>query len=134
MKRYTHGPQWLFLAGLLGACVAFPACASPETRSLVVQASAYNSLPAQTQGDPSVAAWGDVLTPGMKAIAVSRDLLDMGLVRGTRVRIDGLSGEYVVLDKMAKRWRRKIDIYMGVDRKAALAWGVREVVIHWSPP
>jgi len=70
----------------------------------------------------------------MQAIAVSRDLLDLGLVRGSRVRIQGLPGEYVVLDKMAKRWRRKIDIYMGVDRDAALAWGIQEVVIHWSPP
>ena len=81
-----------------------------------------------------MAAWGDTLTPGMQAIAVSRDLLDLGLVRGSRVRIQGLPGEYVVLDKMAKRWRRKIDIYMGVDRDAALAWGIQEVVIHWSPP
>jgi len=124
----------LSLASLLLLCVLVPACASRDTRTLVVQASAYNSLPGQTQGDPNVAAWGDTLRPGMRAIAVSRDLLTLGLVRGARVRIQGLPGEYLVLDKMAKRWRRKIDIYMGVDREAALAWGVREVVIHWTPP
>jgi 3D (Asp-Asp-Asp) domain-containing protein len=70
----------------------------------------------------------------VRAIAVSRDLLELGLVRGVRVRIEGLPGEYAVLDKMARRWRRKIDIYMGDDVEAARAWGVREVRIHWRAP
>jgi 3D (Asp-Asp-Asp) domain-containing protein len=65
---------------------------------------------------------------------VSRDLLELGLTRGARVRIEGLPGEYRVLDKMAKHWRRKIDIYMGTDVEAARAWGVREVRIRWQPP
>ena len=109
-------------------------CAAQRERSLVVAASAYNSLAGQTSGDPKLAAWGDVLEPGMNAIAVSRDLIDLGLTHGTRVRIEGLSGEYRVLDKMARRWTRKIDIYMGDDVDAARAWGVREVRIHWQPP
>jgi len=120
--------------GLTLALLALASCASSDKRSLLVTASAYNSLPGQTVGDPNRAAWGDVLEPGMKAIAVSRDLLELGLTRGTRVRIESLPGEYAVLDKMAKRWRRKIDIYMGVDVEAARAWGVREVRIHWQPP
>ena len=122
-------PVWLLLALLAPA-----ACTGDEAeRSLLVTASAYNSLPAQTVGNPSVAAWGDVLESGVKAIAVSRDLIELGLVRGTRVRIEGLPGEYAVLDKMARRWRRKIDIYMGDDVEAARAWGVRKVRIHWRP-
>ena len=100
-------------------------------RTLVVTATAYNSLPGQTSGDPAVAAWGDRLEPGMQVIAVSRDLVEMGLDRGTVVRIDGLPGRYRVLDKTAARWTRRIDIYMGVDREAALAWGKREVRIRW---
>jgi 3D (Asp-Asp-Asp) domain-containing protein len=103
-----------------------------HTREVV--ASAYNSLAGQTGPQPSVAAWGDRLEPGMRAVAVSRDLLEIGLTRGARVWIDGLEGEYVVLDKMAKRWRNKIDIYMGEDVAAARRWGVREVKIRWSPP
>jgi 3D (Asp-Asp-Asp) domain-containing protein len=99
----------------------------------VVQASAYNSLPGQTEGDPSLGAWGDELRPGMKVIAVSRDLLDEGLVRGTRVRIEGIPGEWRVLDKMGRRWERKIDLYMGEDVEAARAWGVRRVRIRWTP-
>jgi 3D (Asp-Asp-Asp) domain-containing protein len=122
------------IASTLVCLVALLGCASKGERSLVVEATAYNSLPEQTDGDPQIGAWGDRLRPGMRAIAVSRDLLELGLVRGTRVRIEGLRGEFTVLDKMHRRWRRKIDIYMGKDRKAALAWGIRSVRIHWVPP
>lgn len=102
-------------------------------KTLTVQASAYNSLPSQTLGDPTLAAWGDTLKPGVKAIAVSRDLLALGLDHNTEVTIEGLPGTYRVLDKMNRRWTRKIDIYMGVDVQAAREWGVREVTIRWRP-
>jgi 3D (Asp-Asp-Asp) domain-containing protein len=69
----------------------------------------------------------------MRAIAVSRDLVALGLVRGTSVRIEGLRGEYEVLDTMPPRWRRRIDIFMGTDRRAALSWGKRTVRIQWAP-
>jgi 3D (Asp-Asp-Asp) domain-containing protein len=102
-------------------------------RTLRVKASAFNSLRAQTDSTPNIGAWGDRLTPGMKAIAVSHDLLELGIARGQRVRIRGLDGEYVVADRMSSRWQRKIDIYMGVDVQAARNWGVREVEIVWMP-
>jgi 3D (Asp-Asp-Asp) domain-containing protein len=114
--------------------VASTAYSEPNERSMVVTASAYNSLADQTNDRPNLAAWGDRLEPGMKAIAVSRDLIALGLGHDARVRIDGLPGEYRVLDKMAKRWSKKIDIYMGVDAKAARNWGVREVTIRWVVP
>ena len=41
--------------------------------------------------------------------------------------------QHMVMDKMHKRWKQKIDIYMGNDVQAALDWGVREVTIHWTP-
>ena len=107
------------------------ACGGPARRELTVTATAYNSLPGQTQGDPTLAAWGDRLEPGMRAIAVSRDLIPMGLGHETRVRIEGLPGEYRVLDKLARRWTRRIDIYMGNDVEAARSWGKREVRISW---
>ncbi|WP_072658720.1 3D domain-containing protein [Mariprofundus micogutta] len=100
-------------------------------RSLIVTASAYNSVRSQTQGNPSIGAWGDRLKPGMKVIAVSRDLIRMGLKHNTRVKIKGLPGTYLVKDKMNKRWSRKIDIYMGHDIKAARKWGKRKVTISW---
>jgi 3D (Asp-Asp-Asp) domain-containing protein len=133
-KRAAMGRCRAVPLALALALLAPVACTAEAERTLRVKASAYNSLPGQTAGDPRLAAWGDVLEPGMRAIAVSRDLLELGLVRGTRVRIEGLPGEYAVLDKMAPRWRRKIDIYMGDDVEAARAWGVREVRIHWRPP
>ena len=97
----------------------------------VVQVSAYNSLPGQALGNPQVGAWGDRIEPGMKVIAVSRDLIEQGLTHGTPVRIEGFSDEYFVMDKMAARWNNKIDIYMGVDREAAAEFGVRELEIRW---
>ena len=123
MSRAAAGA--LLLAALLSSCGA------DGERSLVVTATAYNSLPGQGVGDPSLAAWGDVLKPGMQAIAVSRDLLELGLGHRSRVRIEGLPGEYEVLDKLAKRWKRRIDIYMGEDVEAARQWGKREVTIRW---
>jgi 3D (Asp-Asp-Asp) domain-containing protein len=115
------------------ALLLAPAGAGGEERSLAVVATAYNSLPGQTHGDPRVAAWGDVLVPGTRSVAVSQDLLALGLRRGVRVRIAGLRGEFVVLDKMPSRWRRRIDLYMGTDEAAALAWGRRRVTIRFDP-
>ena len=112
---------------------AVPAPPAPEPRVLIVKASAYNSRRGQTDSTPSIGAWGDRLVPGMKAIAVSKDLLDLGLRRGQRVTIAGLPGEFVVLDRMPSRWQQKIDIYMGHDVRAALQWGVRQVEISWIP-
>ncbi len=102
-------------------------------RSLRVTATAYTSHANQTDSTPNIAAWGDRLKPGMKSIAVSRDLLNVyGLKHGQKVRIKGLKGEYRVLDKMNKRWKKKIDIYMGMDKRRAFRWGRRKVHIYWN--
>ena len=45
---------------------------------LEVTATAYNSVESQTLGVPNITAWGDTLVPGMKSIAVSRDLIANG--------------------------------------------------------
>ena len=113
-------------------CVlAASASADSIERSLVVTATAYNSLPEQTDAEPYLAAWGDPLAPGMKVIAVSRDLIPVGLDRHTPVKIEEFPGVYLVLDKMNKRWEKRIDIYMGHDLEAARAWGKRQVEISW---
>jgi 3D (Asp-Asp-Asp) domain-containing protein len=109
------------------------ACNGPEARSMEVTATAYNSVKAQTANDPALAAWGDTLKPGMKAIAISRDLLDSGLHHNLVVTIDGLDGQYVVLDKMNRRWTRKIDIFMGANVTKARNWGKQKVTIRWTP-
>ncbi|MGR6831777.1 3D domain-containing protein [Aliivibrio wodanis] len=101
-------------------------------QSLKVTASAYTSSVGETDDTPNLAAWGDTLKPGMKSLAVSRDLIDMGLTHNQEVTIEGLDGTYLVLDKMNKRWKKKIDIYMGEDVEKARQWGKKEVVIHWT--
>ena len=102
------------------------------TNTLRVTATAYTSHVDQTDSTPNIAAWGDRLKPGMKSIAVSRDLLNVyGLKHRQKVRIKGLDGEFVVLDKMNKRWRKKIDIYMGMNKRNAFKWGRRKVEIQW---
>ena len=104
-----------------------------DLNKLEVVATAYTSHVTQTDNTPMIAAWGDRLKPSTKSIAVSRDLLtEYGLKHRSKVRIKGLSGEFLVLDKMNKRWRKKIDIYMGMNRKAAFKWGKRRVVLLWS--
>ena len=97
-----------------------------------VKVSAYNSVPWQTQGNPNVAAWGDTLKPGMKAVAVSRDLLKAGLDYNTMIKIDTFPDTFYVKDKMHWRWRNRIDIYMGTDIKKARKWGVKKLMICYA--
>ncbi len=126
MKRST-----LSWPVVLICLLAASANADSVERALAVTATAYNSLPEQTDADPHLAAWGDPLAPGMKVIAVSRDLIPLGLDHRTSVKIEGLPGVYLVLDKMHKRWEKRIDIYMGNDLDAARTWGKRRVEISW---
>ena len=107
------------------------ACEEGNKKSMKVSVSAYNSVAKQTQGHPAKTAWGDTLKPGMKAIAVSRDLIAKGLKHKTAVRIEGLQGDYLVLDKMAKRWKNRVDVYMGTDVNAAREWGKKKRTITW---
>lgn len=102
--------------------------------SVTVTASAYNSTPRQTSKNPNITAFGDILKPGMKYIAVSRDLMRKGLKHNTAVTIEGFEGTYLVKDKMHYKWRNHIDIYMGKDIEAAKQWGRRKVCINFRMP
>lgn len=130
-------PRSLPCIALLLAPLALTACGDYQpqtgTRSVTVTATAYTSAERETKkGNVGLAAWGDHLKPGTKAIAVSRDLIPKGLTHGTRVSIQGLDGKYRVLDKMNKRWTDKIDIFMGKNREKARNWGKKEVKISWN--
>lgn len=124
MRLYFHLAAVIAIVSLMG-------CGGNE-QSLRVTATAYTSSIGETDSTPNLAAWGDTLKPGMKSIAVSRDLIDMGLTHNQEVRIEGVDGTYRVLDKMNKRWKKKIDIYMGNDVKKAREWGKQDVVIYWT--
>ena len=129
---------------LLSACSIFPKqiklnkphdsniTMEKKNFSMVVTASAYTSCRRETDSTPYLAAWNNRLKHSVKSIAVSRDLLKKGLTNKTKVTIDGLPGTYVVLDKMNKRWKKKIDIYMGCNLKKARRWGKRKVTIRWK--
>lgn len=109
-------------------------CSNSVEHTRAVTASAYTLSESETKkGNVGLAAWGDQLKPGMKAIAVSRDLIKAGLTHRTEVQIEGLSGTYMVLDKMNKRWKEKIDILM-TSPQAARDWGKKDVTITWEVP
>ena len=123
MKPSLHVVIVLSLMSFMGLAIA--------EQSLTVTASAYTSTREETDSTPNQAAWGDMLKPGMKSIAVSRDLIKLGLSHQQEVRIKGFEGTFRVLDKMNKRWKNRIDIYMGNDVKAAKKWGRKKVRIQY---
>lgn len=102
--------------------------------STVVTVTAYTSTPAQTQGDPYRGAWGNELHPGMHAVAVSPDLIPLGLGNGTKIAIAGFKHDFIVLDKTDRAEHRVVDIYMGNDLKAAKRFGRRRLRIWWHTP
>ncbi|MBD0832000.1 3D domain-containing protein [Aestuariibaculum sediminum] len=102
--------------------------------NIKVTATAYNSIKAQTNAHPQITAFGDSLKPGVKVVAVTQDLYEKGLKYNTPVKINGLQGVFYVKDRMASRWKNKIDIYMGVDVKAAKNWGKRHITITYGVP
>lgn len=130
-SRVRFGAVLMVLTtGLISGCER-----GPGDHSMEVTATAYTTRAVETkQGNIGLAAWGDRLKPGMKAIAVSRDLIDEGLTHKTEVRIEGLDGTYIVRDKMNKRWEKKIDVFMGENLEAAREWGKKTVTIHWTIP
>ncbi len=135
IKKILH-----LIIGLFYGCMLLSACNfgidkadQPEVKwdTLQVTASAYNSLNYQTgDGDPNITAWGDTLKPGIKTIAVSRDLIRKGLTHNTPVKIKGFSGVYLVKDKMHHRWNNKIDIYMDKNVQKAKNFGRKKVEIY----
>ena len=130
-------PLFPFLGALLVLSCA--ETTPPEPANYVwygeeVTVSAYNSVSWQTDGDPNITAWGDTLKPGLKAVAISRDLLKLGLRHNTLVKIDTFPDTFLVKDKMNKRWRKRMDIYMGTDVNAAREWGRKKLMICYAVP
>ena len=140
MSGLRQTSTWILLHVLLtSGCAAFrPARPPPPTapaprgvHELQVDATGFKSLTGQTDAQPHVTASGERLRPGLRALAVSADLEEARLTFRTRVEIEGY-GEWVVLDRMAPRWRRTIDLYLGDDEDAARSFGRRSVKIRWG--
>ncbi|WP_239970662.1 3D domain-containing protein [Confluentibacter citreus] len=105
-----------------------------DWHTIEVTASAYNSTRHQTDSNPYITAYGDSLKPGLNYIAVSKDLVKKGLKHNTPVKIEGFDSIYFVKDRMHSRWKNRIDIYMGLDVKAARQWGRKKVSISYGIP
>ncbi|MFC4639535.1 hypothetical protein [Deinococcus hohokamensis] len=120
-------------AAAVAASVASPvAAARPSGRTAIVRATAYNSLPGQTDGSPFITATGTRVRPGV--VALSRDLLRL-FPYGSKIMIEDLSGRYnfkgrvfVVEDTMAARKTNSLDIWMGT-RTEAINFGARQLRI-----
>lgn len=121
----------LLVALVLMGCVSEKADSAVAWETMQVTASSFTLAEDETKrGNIGLTAFGDVLQPGDKAIAVSRDLIRQGLTHGTKIRIEGLPGTYTVQDKMNKRWRNKIDILF-TKKKRARQWGRQKVEIEY---
>jgi 3D (Asp-Asp-Asp) domain-containing protein len=115
------------------------------TPTLVVRATAYNSLESQTNSQPFITATGARTRWGI--IAVSRDLLQGDLPYGSLVRLrdqgsyhtgrgagryqsllDG-TDLFIVEDTMHPRKRNQIDIWFQ-DYASAVNWGVRKMTVE----
>ncbi len=123
-----------------------PVLAGPiATPTLVVRATAYNSLESQTNSQPFITATGARTRWGV--VAVSRDLLGFDLPYGSLVRLTDLgnyhngrgAGAYqslldgtevfVVEDTMHPRKTNQLDVWFA-DYASAVNWGVRRVGIE----
>ncbi|MCX2801307.1 3D domain-containing protein [Microbulbifer thermotolerans] len=133
MTKQTLRNTVLFIIVFLTAAISLNASATIKKKTMTVDATAYNSVPGQTDSNPWIAAWNNRLRPGDKIIAVSRDLEKHGLTNGAKVKIEGLPGIYTVRDRMNKRFRRRIDVWMGKDVKKARRWGKKKLKITWHP-
>lgn len=93
-----------------------------QQKGTPVVATMYNAVPQQCNSDPSHTAFMfklDLQNPYKhRIIAVSRDLL-VEYPKGTRVRVEGTDydGVWIVMDKMNKRFKNKIDLLINVGMK-----------------
>lgn len=103
-------------------------------RTAIVRATAYNSLPGQTDSSPFVTATGTRVRPGV--VALSRDLLRT-FPYGSKIMLEDMSGRYnsmlkgrifIVEDTMAARKTNSLDIWMGT-RSEAIRFGARTLRI-----
>ncbi len=129
--RTSKKPQDEVALGRLDNPAYLFASKQSDTKILEVKALAYVGCSPKSKRTAR-GAWGDALTSDVKAVAVSPDLLDMGLDHGNVIHIEGLPGEYRVLDVMHSRHEKTIDIFYGSDRCGAMAWGQRNLTISWQ--
>jgi len=99
----------------------------PIINSRNVRTTAYNALESQTDSTPTICAWGDKIHEGV--VAISRDLEKLGLIRNKKIYIEK-KGNKIVKDRMHRRKRNQIDIFMESKKKAE-KFGRQTLNIVW---
>ena len=117
---------WLLL-GAVASC-------SPHGETGTADIGAFAIELRRPGEEPARGSWGDELVPGMKALAVSPDLVERGLSRGVRVRIEGLPASYRVRHRLGDGTRERVEIFMGTDAEAVHRWQERRARIWWETP
>ena len=67
----------------------------------------------------------------MNAVAISRDLMDLGLGHNDKIKIQGFDSIFTIKDKMHYRWRKRVDIFMGKDIQKAKNFGRKKLEIYY---
>jgi 3D (Asp-Asp-Asp) domain-containing protein len=117
MKKMAIALTCLLGLGVL-ACPRPTMCVTMS----IVTVTAYHHCP----GSRGITSSGCRVRTGM--IAVSRDLeRNLSLDFGDRVLLHGM-GVFEFQDRMAPRWRKKVDIYVDNQRKAR-RFGVKRYVV-----
>jgi len=96
----------------------------PARYETYVEATAYNSDPAQTDDTPCITANGfDVCEHGFENIIATNNL-----PLGARVRFPELHGDkiFYVMDRMNSRYTTRVDFWM-VERSDALKFGLKRI-------
>ena len=92
----------------------------PIDKTIHVTATVYNACPIQCNADYMTTAFGFKINKdnpyGNKFIAISRDLMKY-FNKGDSVFIIGTiyDDDFIIADKMHKRWKNKIDILINKD-------------------
>lgn len=96
-----------------------------------VSVSAYNACPTQTDSTPYIMASGKRVYEG--AVALSKDIeKEFGLKFGDKITLGDeitlLDRTFVFEDRMNKRWKRRVDIFMW-SKKEAKKFGRQQTVM-----
>lgn len=103
----------------------------PTVDIIPVTVTAYNAEVAQTDSTPFITASNKRVREGI--VALSRDLeRDYGLTWGDKVYIIGI-GEFEFQDRMNRRFKKRVDIFMWSKRRA-LKFGKKKakLIIKWK--
>ena len=97
-----------------------------HTKVIQISVSAYNAIPNQTDSTPFIMASGKRVYEG--AIALSRDIeRDFGLKFGDKIHLLGI-GTFVFLDRMHRRWKRRVDLFKW-SKKKAIQFGRQKAIM-----